>query len=190
VSAWWHEATNAISQDFAGLADPAELARASLRLVVALACGAMVGYERESIGKAAGLRTHMLVSMGAALVMLMPLISETTEVVRGHVIQGIVTGVGFLGAGAIIKRSDADQIHGLTTAAGLWLTAAIGMAAGLGRLLIALVATLLAFLVLSALRAVESPLSGSEQGVNEDGRRQLWIPGQSADSAERTGPKA
>jgi putative Mg2+ transporter-C (MgtC) family protein len=92
----------------------------------------------------------MLVAMGAATFVMVPLLSGMSDVTR--VIQGVVTGIGFLGAGAILKHHQSEDVVGLTTAAGVWMTAAIGAACGLGHALTAIVAACLAFVVLSALQ--------------------------------------
>lgn len=107
------------------------------RLALALVIGGVIGWERELTGKAAGLRTHMLVSLGAALFVLIPLqLSETLEAdALSRVIQGVATGVGFLGAGEILHRSSQEGkpvVRGLTSAAAIWATAALGITAGCG----------------------------------------------------------
>lgn len=139
----------------AGLLDWPEVIRLSFRLVVATLLGAVIGYERETAGKDAGLRTHMLVASGSALIVLAAQGADMAIGDQSRVIQGVVTGVGFLGAGAILKVDGARTVHGLTTAAGIWLTAAVGVAMGLGQLALALLATALGWLVLAALRALE-----------------------------------
>ena len=140
----------ALRAEFSDVTDPAQITRIIVRLLLAAALGGALGYEREKRGKAAGLRTHMLVSMGAALFVLVPQQGGMEIGDMSRVIQGIVTGVGFLGAGAIIKQRDEQNVQGLTTAAGVWLTAAIGIACGLGRETTAVLSTILALVVLSA----------------------------------------
>lgn len=117
------------------------------RLLTALALGALLGLERESKGRAAGLKTHMLVSVGSALFVLAPLQMGVDPADVTRVMQGIVSGIGFLGAGAIIRTDQGERVEGLTTAAGIWMTSAIGMAAGMGREMAALLTTVLALLV-------------------------------------------
>jgi putative Mg2+ transporter-C (MgtC) family protein len=117
-----------------GLPDWTEFTRFVIRLVAAMLLGAIVGYERERAGKAAGLRTHMLVAMGSALFVIACAGKEMSMDGLSRVIQGIATGIGFIGAGAILKRNDEREIQGLTTAAGIYMTAATGVAVGLGRL--------------------------------------------------------
>jgi len=140
----------ALRAEFSDVSDPGQLARLVARLLLAALLGGALGYEREKSGKAAGLRTHMLVAIGAALFVLVPQQAGMAVADMSRVIQGIVTGVGFLGAGAIIKHASEQSVQGLTTAAGVWLTAAIGIACGLGREATAVISTLLALAVLTA----------------------------------------
>lgn len=131
--------------------DAAGMARIALRLVVAVALGAVLGYDRERKDSAAGLRTYMLVALGASLFVVAPAWSGLSPDELGRVMQGVIAGIGFLGAGAIIKVSEREQVKGLTTAAGIWATAAIAVAAGLGRVWTAVFATALAYVVLAAM---------------------------------------
>ncbi|HEV8428589.1 MAG TPA: MgtC/SapB family protein [Pyrinomonadaceae bacterium] len=148
----WHELTN-------GFPDRTRLGITLIRVFAAVLLGAIVGIERERAGKPAGLRTHMIVSLGTAVVVL-----ACTEVNMGldglsRVIQGIVTGIGFVGAGSILKLSEQREIRGLTTAAGLWMTAAIGIAVGLGALGLAVIGTILTLLVLALEHVIDSRLN-------------------------------
>lgn len=149
---WLERSWTTIQQEFSDLVDPSDNTRVCVRLLVALALGAALGYEREASGAAAGLRTHMLVSLGAALFVLVPLQAgmELEDVSR--VVQGVAAGVGFLGAGAILKLRSAETITGLTTAAGIWLTAAVGVAAGMGLEATAVLSAVFAWVVLALLR--------------------------------------
>jgi putative Mg2+ transporter-C (MgtC) family protein len=122
-----------------------------VRLAVAVALGAILGYERESVGASAGLRTHMLVSMGSALFVLIPLQAGMALADLSRVLQGITAGIGFIAAGTILKMTKENQITGLTTAAGLWLTCAVGVAAGMGREATAVLSALFALAILSLL---------------------------------------
>jgi putative Mg2+ transporter-C (MgtC) family protein len=131
------------------LPDTTQLARVAIRLGFAAAIGWLLGAERGSVGKAAGARTHMLVAFGAALFVIVPAEMGLAEGDLGRVIQGVATGVGFLGAGTILKRTDQQEITGLTTAATIWLTAAIGLAAGVGHIWIALMCGGVAWIALS-----------------------------------------
>jgi len=137
----WHELTN-------GFPDRNRLIIVLLRVFAAVLLGAVVGIERERSGKPAGLRTHMLVSLGTAVVVIACQDSGMSLDGLSRVIQGMVTGIGFIGAGTILKLNEQREIQGLTTAAGLWMTAAIGVAAGLGILGVALIGTLVTVLIL------------------------------------------
>lgn len=116
-----------------GLPDAAQMARVIIRLVAAALLGAVVGIQRERAGKPAGVRTHMLVAMGAALFVIASLEFGMSSSDLSRVIQGLATGIGFIGGGAILKLAEKREVEGLTTAAGIWLTAGVGVAAGLGR---------------------------------------------------------
>jgi len=140
-----------LRSEFSDVADVEQVTRLLIRLLLAALLVGLLGYERESRGKAAGVRTHILVAMGAALFVLLPGLGGMAIADMSRVIQGLVTGVGFLGAGAIIKLRSEQDVQGLTTAAGIWMTAAIGVACGLGRESTALISTVLALVVLAAL---------------------------------------
>ena len=137
-----------IQREFSDLNDVEQVSQVCLRLLVAVVLGGVLGYERELRGTAAGLRTHMLVALGSALFVLVPLQGGMEVADLSRVLQGVVAGIGFLGAGAIIKLSEDKQIKGLTTAASVWLTAAIGVAAGMGREATAVLSTCLALFIL------------------------------------------
>jgi len=139
-----------------GLNNFGQVERVLLRLISASLLGAIVGFEREKAGKPAGLRTHILVCLGTAIVVLACAGSQMEMAGLSRVIQGIVTGIGFIGAGSILKLSEERDIQGLTTAAGLWMTAAIGIACGLGTLGLALIATVLTLVVLWVVRVMEA----------------------------------
>lgn len=120
-----------------------------LRLLMAFACGAVIGLNREFQGKPAGFRTFGLVSIGSAVVVIvMEMEFGTGADAVSRVIQGVLTGIGFLGAGVIFRGKSPDQVEGLTTAAAVWLTAGLGMAAGAGQFLIATAGMLLGILLL------------------------------------------
>ena len=131
------------------LPDANEAAQVTIRLLAALIAGAIVGLQREHSHASAGLRTHMLVSMGVTLFVFVGADVGMGHDAQSRVIQGIATGVGFLGAGAILKMRDSLEIHGLTTAAGIWMTAAIGVAIGFGRLGVAAIGVVFAWFVLA-----------------------------------------
>jgi len=155
MHAVWHEIWRGVQNDFADLPGVAEVTQIVLRMLLAALLGGLVGFQRERVGKAAGLRTHMLVSLGSAFFVMIPYQAGMPIADLSRVIQGVVTGVGFLGAGTILKREKDEQIEGLTTAAGLWLTAAVGSAAGMGREASAVLGTVLALLILAFLPRVK-----------------------------------
>jgi putative Mg2+ transporter-C (MgtC) family protein len=132
----------------AGLPDVQQLIHVLIRLVAAALLGAVVGFERERARKPAGLRTHMLVALGTTVfVLACSGVGMSLDGVS-RVIQGIVTGIGFIGAGSILKLNTERDIQGLTTAAGVWMTAAIGVAVGLGSLGVAFLSTFFTLVVL------------------------------------------
>ncbi len=159
---WWQQVGDTAAAEFSGMTDAAEVTRVVLRLFMAALLGGVLGWEREQQGQAAGVRTHMLVAMGAALfvVVSQQIGMEADDMSR--VIQGITAGVGFLCAGTILKGEKAGDVKGLTTAAGIWLTAAIGVAAGMGREFTAVLGTLLALVVLSLVPLVVRLVSKPE----------------------------
>jgi putative Mg2+ transporter-C (MgtC) family protein len=159
----WQDITTMFAEEFSDLPNLAEATRIALRLLIAAALGGMLGFERERKGKAAGLRTHMLVALGAAIFVLIPLQAGASSEGIARVIQGIVAGIGFLGAGSIIKGNADNSIQGLTTAASIWLTAAVGIAAGMGREASAILSTLLALAILTLLLKVETWM-GTDKG--------------------------
>ena len=152
----------------AGLPDARQFARIVVRLLLAALLGAMVGVQREQTGKPAGLRTHMLVALGAALFTLAPLEAGMTLANVSRVIQGLATGIGFIGGGAILKLSREREIQGLTSAAAIWMTAAIGVAAGLGRLLTAIMSMLLTWFILATVGRMERRISPSPEARDGD----------------------
>lgn len=144
-----------LSELTSGFPDSTQLAHVLVRLLAAMLLGAILGYQRERAGKAAGLRTHMIVALGTTLFVLAATGSGMSSDGVSRVIQGISTGIGFIGAGAILKLSDTREIQGLTTAAGIWMTAAIGVAVGLGSLGLAVLGTVLTWLVLASMWLLE-----------------------------------
>ncbi len=164
-----------VAGQFSDLNDIAGATRLLLRLLLAAVLGGVLGWEREARGKAAGMRTHMLVCVGAALFVLVPLEVGVSDDAMTRVIQGLVTGIGFLGAGTIIKGQDAGRVRGLTTAASVWMTAAIGLAAGWGRGATAVASTLGALAVLYLLPHVEE--RGTRRGLRSRARANSPPPG-------------
>ena len=144
-----------MSADLFALPELSQLLRVVAQLGVAALLGGVLGIEREKVGKAAGLRTHMLVALGAALFTVSALDAGMNAADLSRVFQGIAAGIGFIGAGAILKLTHEKEIKGLTTAATLWLTAAAGTAVGAGHLWIPIVGVLLAFVILAALGRIE-----------------------------------
>jgi len=134
----------------------------TIRLSLALLAGGVIGWDRQIRGKPAGLRTHMLVSLGSALLILVPIQlgeAERSPDALSRVIQGIAAGVGFLGAGEILRESQAQsekvKIRGLTSAAAIWVSAALGIVVGCGLWMSGLIGVLMAWFVLSGVKRLE-----------------------------------
>ena len=155
-AALWQE----LVDDFPG---NVEIARLTVRLLFAVILGGVLGFQRAEAGKAAGMRTYMLVTLGAALVVLLPQLAGMSSEELSRIIQGIVTGIGFIGGGVILKMGDEYRIVRVTTAASIWLAAAIGIAAGTGRLSLAVVVTILGFVILTILGPLERWLIGRDK---------------------------
>jgi putative Mg2+ transporter-C (MgtC) family protein len=137
----------------ASLPNAQETVRVVIRMLAALLAGGIIGLQREVSGKAAGLRTHMLVCAGTTLFVLAAIDAGMEQDALSRVIQGLVTGIGFLGAGAIMRTG--VGIRGLTTASMIWVNAAIGVAVGGGEYRLAIIATGVTLLVLVVLTPVE-----------------------------------
>src|SRR6478672_3054346 len=131
------------------------IVRDLVRLLTAVIAGGLIGFEREEHRHFAGLRTHMLVSLGSALFIIAPQEFGRSEDAVSRVLQGLLAGIGFLGAGTILKLQDARQVKGLTTAATLWVTAGIGASIGLGLFWPSMIAVALTWLVLLLMRRIE-----------------------------------
>jgi len=151
VSSAWTEITRSVP-------DAPQLARITLRLSVALLVGTAIGLQRELTHKPAGLRTHMLVALGSALFTLGAQESGMASADLSRIVQGVATGIGFLGGGAILKLTSEKEIHGLTTAAGIWMTAAAGAEVGLGQIAVALIGVCFGLLVLAGFQRLERQL--------------------------------
>ncbi len=142
----------------------------SFRLCTALLTGAIIGLERQIRRKPAGLRTHILVSLGSALFTLIIMLQtaglQASPDALSRVIQGIAAGVGFLGAGEIVRQSSQEsqqlEIHGLTSAAAIWVSSALGIAAGCGLWQLGLISAMLTFLVLNVFKRFEKHHKKSE----------------------------
>ena len=139
------------------------------KLLVSMLLGCMVGYQRKRRGQTAGIRTFSLIAMGSTLAMILSIYVPQEYLGLkngdpGRIAAQVVTGIGFLGAGAIIQMK--GSVRGLTTAAGIWMVAAIGMAVGVGMYWIALIATLLILFVLAWLERIERSVNmGSDARV-------------------------
>lgn len=144
----WQELTN-------GFQDREHVIRVVTRLLAAMILGGIIGVQRERSDKPAGFRTHMLVCLGTAVFVITCSSVGMAFDAMSRVIQGLVTGIGFIGAGTILKLDKEEEIIGLTTAAGIWMTAAIGITVGLGAIGIAAMATLLALIILALAQPVE-----------------------------------
>lgn len=143
-------------QELSGSVPEADkLARLGLRLVAALVIGIVIGFQRELTHKPAGLRTHLLVALGTALLVVAAVNAGMQSGDVSRIIQGLVTGIGFLGGGTILKLTREHEIRGLTTAAGIWLTAAASVAAGLGQFADAFIGVIFAWIVLAVLGKFE-----------------------------------
>lgn len=167
METWW-EATGW------ALPEQLELVRLVSRLASAAVLGSIVGVEREMHGMEAGLRTHMLVALGAALFVLVPVADNGNAADLAQVVKGVASGIGFIGAGAILKLAAEREIKGLTTAASIWLTAAVGLAAGAGQMWSALISVLLSLFILAVLGRIEARFS--KQPRHNDAEKQAKQP--------------
>lgn len=132
-----------------GMPDYKQAIQVLTRLAVAVLLGAVIGYQRERARKPAGLRTHILVTLGTCIFVLACAAYGMSSDGLSRVIQGIVTGIGFVGAGSILKLDEQENIKGLTTATSVWMASAIGVAVGLGVLGLALFGTILSLAILA-----------------------------------------
>lgn len=154
----WYEIFEGVRSELSDIPDVTSLTRVSFRLFMACLLGGILGFEREHHGKSAGVRTHMLVAIGSAIFVMVPEMMGGPNMDITRVIQGLVAGIGFLGAGSIIKGESTKDVKGLTTAANIWLTAAIGMTAGLGREVTAIVGTIFAITILTLFHRISDKL--------------------------------
>jgi putative Mg2+ transporter-C (MgtC) family protein len=150
-----------------GLPDGAQMARVVIRLLAAALFGAIVGIQRERAGKPAGVRTHMLVALGAALFVISGQEAGMDSADMSRVVQGLATGIGFIGGGAILKLTAEREVEGLTTAAGIWMTAAVGVAAGLGRWGTAGLGVVLTWIILSIIGEITYRLEMRKQAAKK-----------------------
>lgn len=144
----WDTILTTAASEFLDIRDIPTIVQVTIRLLLAILLGGILGYEREQQGKAAGLRTHILVCSGTAMLVLAAGPAEVLEDPMSRVVQGILAGVGFLCAGSIIKNNAENDVQGLTTAASVWFTAAIGVVVGLGQPVLGILSALLAVVVL------------------------------------------
>jgi len=159
----WQELTS-------GLHDSKQLAHVIIRIIAASILGGIVGIQRQSTHKPAGLRTHMLVSLAASgFIVACASFGMSTDGMS-RVIQGIVTGIGFVGAGTILKLSQEHEIKGLTTAASVWMASAIGVTVGLGNLGIGLMITALALAILWLVKIEHKLESRRSDSVSNSGK--------------------
>jgi putative Mg2+ transporter-C (MgtC) family protein len=175
MGVWLQQFWAGLSGDFLDWPDGTLAGQVVGRILVAALLGAILGYERERQGKSAGVRTHTLVSLAAAFFVIIPQQAGASAGDLTRVIQGVAAGVGFLGAGSIIKQNEQGVIHGLTTAAGIFFTTAVGVAAGLGRDLTAILCTALALVVLTLLPKAQGWLE-RRLGVNPPEQKSILLP--------------
>jgi putative Mg2+ transporter-C (MgtC) family protein len=156
-----------LAAEFSDLADVEQATRVLARLLMAVLLCGLIGWERERGDKTAGLRTHILVGLGAAIVVLAPAMSGAGHDSLSRVVQGIVAGVGFLGAGAILKHDNLGQVRGLTTAASIWAAAAIGITVGMGLHATAIAAAVMVMAVLRGLMPVERYINARRRSLRQ-----------------------
>jgi putative Mg2+ transporter-C (MgtC) family protein len=160
----WQEVAHTLPQ-----AD--QVVRVALRLVGSLVIGTLIGLQRELTHKPAGLRTHLLVALGSTLLVVAAVNAGMKSADVSRVIQGLVTGIGFLGGGTILKLTREHEIRGLTTAAGIWLTAAASIAVGLGMFVDAFIGVLFALFVLSAVGKLAEKHADGRESKSSDRHR-------------------
>jgi len=138
-----------VLSEFSDLSNVTQITKVVLRLITASILGGLLGYEREMKGKSAGIRTHMLVALGSAIFIIVPQQAGVSPEEVSRVLQGLIAGVGFLGAGAIMIGQQKENETGLTTAASIWITAAIGVTVGMGFEATAVLSTLMTLAILA-----------------------------------------
>lgn len=140
-----------------------------MRLAVAALAGGIIGLDRELTGHWAGLRTHMVVALGSAIfVLLGEEIAGGDPNAGARVVQGVAAGIGFLGAGTILKQRDRERIRGLTTASSIWLAAGLGSVAGWGRYELMVAGTVMAIIILAILKPVTERLGKEHREEHAD----------------------
>ncbi len=143
-----------------------------MRLLVTLVLSGLIGLERQVHRRDAGLRTHILVALGSCLIMLTSLYvfdiyKDKVSLDPARIAAGVITGIGFLGAGTIIREP--ERVRGLTTAASLWVIAGIGLAVGVGFIRVAVYTTVFVLLVLHLMRYIEERLLNNPEVKNKEG---------------------
>ena len=166
-----NEIWTTVVSEFSDIPDLSTMTRIVVRLMLAAILGGIIGYERERKARSAGVRTHMLVAVGAALFVLGPLQSGLQISDMSRVVQGIVQGVGFLGAGAIIIRAGDQKVEGLTTAATIWATAGIGVVVGLGLEATAVLSTLTLLTILAVVPFIVPPVDPDDTNHSNDEKK-------------------
>lgn len=157
------EILEGLRREFSDLPDTVSITQLTVRLLFACLLGGLIGFERERNRKAAGLRTHMLVCLGTAFVIAIPQQAGMEIGDLSRVIQGVMAGIGFIGAGAILKQDDGSKVEGLTSAASVWFVAGIGVSVGLGRETSSTLATLFVLIVLVLMPRVSPMVNGKSQ---------------------------
>lgn len=156
----------------ASLPDTRELIRVTIRLLAAMLLGAIVGLERVIDGQTGGVENSHVVALGSALFVIVPLELGMPLAEVARIAQGVATGIGFIGAGAILKLSEEREIQGLTTAAGIWMTAAVGMTVGLGGLGIGLLGVTLAWVILAIIGRTQAYLNLANEKKNQNEQKE------------------
>ncbi len=159
---------SALRELASSIPDLADLLRIFVRLSVALIIGAAIGLQRSITHRPAGVRTHMLVALGTALLLVTASDAGLSNSDLSRIVQGIITGIGFLGGGAILKLTQEHEIHGLTSAAGIWLTAGASAAAGLGQITAALIGLVMGLVVLRVVGHAEKQHAQARPGKDAE----------------------
>jgi putative Mg2+ transporter-C (MgtC) family protein len=151
-----------LASDFDGFLSVKQWTHLIVRISAACVVGGIVGYQRQRLHKAAGVRTHMLVAVGSAFFVAVPYLDGMSQSDISRVVQGVVTGIGFLGAGVILKPHESRTVKGLTSAACIWYVAALGIACGLGKLIIAATGAVAALVILGLIPHLSSHTTDDE----------------------------
>ena len=164
------EIWSTVVAEFSDIPDVETVTKITVRILLAAVLGGVLGYERERKSISAGVRTHMLVAVGAAIFMIGPTQAGMSPGDLSRVIQGTIQGIGFLGAGAIIIGTSTRRVQGLTTAASIWAAAGIGIAAGLGIEATAVLSTIVVLFVLAVVPLLMKRVrKNSSDAVSESG---------------------